>query len=170
MFNNEKVRDKVMQDQIDTLIAERTTINGDLRFEGGLHIDGKIKGNVICDAADAGFLVISDLARIKGEVKAPRIVINGSVEGDLIATEKLELQDKARVNGNVYYRGIEMSMGAQVNGQLCYQAESTESSPKPIADKVLASGPAKSSVASPKPNADKVRASAPARKKYHSSD
>ena len=170
MFNIERVREKVMQDQIDTLIAERTTISGDLRFEGGLHIDGKIKGNVICDASDAGFLVISDLARIKGEVRAPRIVINGSVEGDLTATEKLELQDKARVNGNVYYRGIEMSMGAQVNGQLCYQAESTDSSPKPIADEVLASAPARSGGASPKPIADKVLASAPARKKSRSAD
>lgn len=132
-----------MQDQIDTLIGERTTISGDLRFEGGLHVDGKIDGSVTCDTADAGLLIVSDLARIKGEVKAPHIVINGSVEGDLTVTKKLELQEKARVNGNVYYRSIEMSLGAQVNGQLYYQAESNDSQPKPKADNAPAKAIAK---------------------------
>ena len=122
-----------MPDQIDTLIGERTTINGDLRFEGGLHIDGKIEGSVICDTTDAGILIISELARIKGEIKAPHIVVNGSVEGDLTATEKLEIQEKARVNGNIYYRSIEMTLGAQVNGQLYYQAEASVASSKLIA-------------------------------------
>ena len=112
-----------MQDQIDTLIGEHTTITGDLRFSGGLHIDGKIEGSLICDAAEGGTLIISELARVTGEVKAPRIVVNGSVKGDLTATEKLEIQEKARVKGNVYYRSVEMRIGAQVNGQLCYQAE-----------------------------------------------
>ena len=132
-----------MQDQIDTLIGEGTTIKGDLHFKGGLHIDGKIEGSVTCDAADGGLLIISDLARVKGEVRAPRIVINGSVEGDLTATEKLELQDKARVNGNIFYKNIEMTMGAQVNGQLNYHVESSVSNPKPVADFSIANAPAK---------------------------
>jgi cytoskeletal protein CcmA (bactofilin family) len=143
VFNNERNREKDMQDQIDTLIGEGTTINGDLHFKGGLHIDGKIEGSVTCDAADGGLLIISDLARVKGEVKVPRIVINGLLEGDLTATEKLELQEKARVNGNIFYRNIEMTMGAQVNGQLNYQAEPSVTSPKPVADIALASAPAK---------------------------
>jgi cytoskeletal protein CcmA (bactofilin family) len=130
VFSNDQNREKGMQDQIDTLIGERTTIKGDLNFQGGLHVDGKIEGSVTCDAADGGVLIVSDLARIKGEIKAPRVVINGSVEGDLTAMEKLELQENARVNGNVYYRSIEMTLGAQVNGQLHYQADSGASAQK----------------------------------------
>jgi len=132
-----------MQDQIDTLIGEHTTIKGDLNFQGGLHVDGKIEGSVTCDAGDAGVLIISDLARVTGEVRAPRIVINGSVEGDLTATEKLELQEKARVNGNVFYRAVEMSMGAQVNGQLTCQVETAIGGSRPVGEKAASSEPPK---------------------------
>ena len=47
-------------------------------------------------------------------------VINGSIEGNVYATEKLELSAKARIKGNVHYNVLEMASGAAVNGNMLH--------------------------------------------------
>jgi len=105
---------------VDTLIGRQTEILGDIRFAGGLHIDGKVKGKVV-STSDKATLSISDSGAIEGDVRVPTIILNGSVTGDVSASEKITLAAKARVTGNVYYKIIEMEGGAQVNGQLVHQ-------------------------------------------------
>lgn len=107
--------------KIDTLIGENTEITGDVRFSGGLHIDGSIKGNVIATSDANAVLMLSEHGRIEGEVRVPNVVLNGAVTGDVHASERVELATKARVNGNVFYSLIEMSMGAEVNGNLVHR-------------------------------------------------
>ena len=51
-------------------------------------------------------------------MRAPNIVLNGVVIGDVWASTCVELAPRARVNGNIYYERIEMALGAEVNGQL----------------------------------------------------
>ena len=114
--------------QIETLIGEQTQIKGDLNFSGGLHIDGHIDGSVI--AADgAGIVHLSDSGRVSGELKAPIIIVNGQVDGDVHAFERLELKENARVSGNIHYAAIEMKLGAEVNGQLIATADKKKSGP-----------------------------------------
>ena len=103
---------------VDSLIGQNSQIIGDFRFSGGLHIDGTIKGNVLADEDDHAMLTLSDRGTIEGEVKVPFIILNGVVKGDVHAREHMELASSARVEGNVFYRLIEMSMGAEVNGKL----------------------------------------------------
>ena len=55
--------------RIDTLIGQGTEINGDLIFSGGLHVDGKIKGNVIAEEGSTALLILSEFGRIEGEAK-----------------------------------------------------------------------------------------------------
>jgi len=106
--------------KIDSLIGQNTEIHGDIVFTGGLHVDGKVVGNV--HATDPGsLLTISDQGTIEGEVKIPNIILNGHVVGDVHATERVELAAQARVNGNVYYNLIEMAIGAEVNGKLVHR-------------------------------------------------
>jgi len=108
--------------KIDSLIGQNTEIHGDIVFTGGLHVDGKVIGNV--KATDPGsLLTISDQGTIEGEVKIPNVVLNGQVIGDVYATERVELAPQARVNGNVYYNLIEMAIGAEVNGKLVHRTE-----------------------------------------------
>jgi cytoskeletal protein CcmA (bactofilin family) len=57
---------------------------------------------------------------VEGDVRAPRIVIDGEVIGDVHASEHLELGARARVRGNLYYGLMEMAMGAQIEGSLCH--------------------------------------------------
>lgn len=117
--------------KIDSLVGQNTEIRGDLVFSGGLHIDGKVKGNVIAADGDDSVLTLSERGTIEGEVKVPNVVVNGTVIGDVHAMSHVELAAQARVHGNVYYTLIEMAMGAEVNGNLVHRAEkSVVSMPK----------------------------------------
>ena len=115
---------------IDSLIGAGSTIDGDVVFTGGLRIDGHIKGNVRASGTKPGTLVISELARVEGEIEVAHVVINGTVAGPVRATEYVELLPKARVTGNVVYKSIEIHVGAIVMGQLIY--ESPQNSQKVI--------------------------------------
>ncbi|MFZ6655581.1 bactofilin family protein [Undibacterium sp. TJN19] len=105
---------------IDSLIGATTVIEGDLRFKGGLRIDGHILGNVIADLESSSMLVISEQAKIDGEVRAAHIVVNGIINGPVFSSELLELQPKARISGDVHYKTLEMLSGAVVSGKLSH--------------------------------------------------
>jgi cytoskeletal protein CcmA (bactofilin family) len=110
--------------RVDTIIGQQTQISGDLHFSGGLHVDGHVKGNVVADEGSTSVLTVSEHGRIDGDVRVPNVFLNGSVNGDVRCAERIELAAKARVNGDVYYKLIEMVMGAEVNGSLLHQSES----------------------------------------------
>jgi cytoskeletal protein CcmA (bactofilin family) len=108
--------------RIDTLVDSRTRINGDVEFAGGLHLDGYINGNVSGTPAADSFLRVGEHGAIEGSVMVSNIVLNGIVKGDIDATGRVELGEKARVLGNVRYKVIETAVGAQINGKLIYRA------------------------------------------------
>ncbi len=112
MFNRKK------QPAIRSLIAEATRLDGDLRFTDGLRIDGVVTGNVQAESGKPSLLVISETATVKGEVHAQHIIVNGTVKGPVFAAVMLELQPKARIEGDIVYTGLEMHEGAIVAGQL----------------------------------------------------
>jgi len=101
---------------IDCLIGAKTRITGDTEFEGGLRIDGQIKGNL--RGGKDSMLVVSELAQLDGELHTAHAVINGKVTGSIYVSERLELQPKARIAGDVHYQSLEMHPGAVVEGRL----------------------------------------------------
>jgi cytoskeletal protein CcmA (bactofilin family) len=109
--------------EIDSLIGISARIEGDLVFSGGLRIDGEVHGNVIAgDAAADSVLIVSEHARIEGEVRCANLVVNGYISGTVRSTELLELQPKGRIHGDVHYRLLEMHGGALVTGKLTHEA------------------------------------------------
>jgi cytoskeletal protein CcmA (bactofilin family) len=114
--------------KIDTLIGAGTRINGDVEFSGGLHLDGYINGNVTSTSNVDGeqgagtTLSVSEQGGIEGSVSASNVILNGIVKGDIDATLRVELGEKARVLGNVRYSAIETAVGAQINGKLIHRA------------------------------------------------
>jgi cytoskeletal protein CcmA (bactofilin family) len=118
MFERKKPRSP--QKRIDSLIGAGTTLSGDIAFSGGLRIDGKVVGKVTTADNQPGTLVISEQATVDGEVRVSHVVVNGAVSGPLTANDYLELQSKARVNGDVAYRTLEMHVGAIVQGKLMH--------------------------------------------------
>jgi cytoskeletal protein CcmA (bactofilin family) len=113
-----------------SLIAVGTSIRGDVVFNGRLHVDGTVEGSLQGQGEQA-VLTLSCNAKICGEIAAPHVIINGVVNGDVCATERLELASGARVDGNVFYKVMEMSAGAQVNGKIVHRAEPARQLPKP---------------------------------------
>ena len=103
---------------IRTLVGEGTVITGELRFADGLRIDGEVIGNITCTGEGRSLLVISDKAKVTGKVRAGHVIINGSVNGPVIAEDLLELQPKARIVGDVRYEALEMHQGATIDGEL----------------------------------------------------
>ena len=114
---------------IDTLIGATARIEGDVHFSGGLHVDGRVKGNVQSSAQAGDTLSVSDSGVIEGSVVAAHVVLNGTVHGDIWATDSVELGATAKVYGNVYYGLIQMAIGAEINGKLVHRSQQTEAQP-----------------------------------------
>lgn len=106
--------------RIGSLIGAGTRIKGNVVFVGGLRIDGEIEGNVSASNDQDGMLVVGEQARIDGKLTAPHLLINGAIIGSTISTEFVELQPRARITGNIYYKGIAMYSGAAVDGKLVH--------------------------------------------------
>ena len=104
-----------------SLIARGTVIQGDLRFNGALHLDGRIEGAVLGEGPDAVF-TLSEHGHVQGDVRVPHAIINGHVQGDIHIEERLELAPQARIHGDVHYKTLEMAAGAQVNGRMAHRA------------------------------------------------
>jgi cytoskeletal protein CcmA (bactofilin family) len=117
MFGNKRKR---KTSRIDTLVGQHTIVIGDIKFTGGLHIEGVIKGNVHADNDGSSMLQLSEHGHIEGEVNVPYIVLNGQVQGDVRSGVHIKLLPKSQVTGNVYYNLIEMPNGAVVNGKLVH--------------------------------------------------
>lgn len=117
MFSSSKKRKVAI---IDSLIGENSECEGNVKFSGGFHIGGKLIGNVTAHAP-ASLLTLSEGGVVEGEIHVPSVVLNGTVIGDVYASERIELTASAKVVGNVYYNLIEMSTGAEVNGSLIRQ-------------------------------------------------
>ena len=109
------------QNRIDTLIGAETRVQGDVTFSGGLRVDGTILGNVSSRGDAPSTLVLSENARIEGCIQVSHVVINGTVIGPVRASEYVELQPKARVSGDVFYKTLEMHLGAIVEGKLVHE-------------------------------------------------
>jgi cytoskeletal protein CcmA (bactofilin family) len=122
-----KTRNHAPLKRIDSLIGAGTTLSGNIVFTGGLRIDGAINGNVHASNGEASTLVISEHAKVTGEIRVSHLVVNGEVEGPVHATDYLELQAKARVKGDIHYQRLEMHVGASVEGRLVVEAPATSS-------------------------------------------
>lgn len=114
---------KIRSSKIETLIGQGIVITGDLKFSGGLHLDGKIIGEVISEDDSNSVLVVSDHGCIEGDVHVSFAVINGMVKGNVYVSQKLELSSHASITGNVHYNLLEMVSGAEVNGNMVHDSK-----------------------------------------------
>lgn len=109
---------KKKQPPIRSLIASGSDIQGNLVFTDGLRIDGSVHGDIHSNTEHPSLLVVSETAVVQGEIHADHVIINGKVNGPVYASELLELQPKAHIEGDVHYKSLEMHQGAVISGQL----------------------------------------------------
>ncbi len=116
-------KNKIRSSKIETLIGHDIEIHGDVKFNGGFHLDGKIIGNAVAENGSNSVFIVSDMGCVEGDVKVSFAIINGEVKGNVFATEKLELSSRARITGDVHYSLLEMASGAEVNGKMVHESE-----------------------------------------------
>jgi cytoskeletal protein CcmA (bactofilin family) len=104
--------------KIDTLIGKTAHLKGDFEFSGGLHLEGRISGDVRANPSSDSTLSVSEDGRIDGAVTAANVILEGTVTGPIHATGRVVLGPRARVHGDVYYGVIEMTLGAEIMGRL----------------------------------------------------
>lgn len=120
--------------KIDTLVGENTELTGDIKFAGGLHVDGIVKGNINAEADTNSVFSLSEQGTIEGEIHAPYNVIDGTVIGDVYSSKHVELESKSRITGDVYYNLLEIASGAQISGRLVHRPDAGKAEPKFIDD------------------------------------
>jgi len=109
--------------RIDTLIGKASRVHGGMEFAGGLHLDGTVEGNLRADPVEGSSLSVSETGSIDGNVEVGNLMLNGAVRGDIVARGRVVLGATARIQGNVYYGVIEMTLGAQIMGKLTRLSE-----------------------------------------------
>ncbi len=106
------------QPSVSSIIGAGMHVQGPCSFQGGLQIDGTVLGDVTAEGSQPSVLVIGEAGSVQGAISADHVVIGGMVVGPVLARELLELQAKARVQGDVRYKALEMQQGAVIAGQL----------------------------------------------------
>ena len=84
------------KDQGGSYLGDNVGGTGDINTDGLIRIDGHWEGNINADS-----IVIGATSLVKGNLKAKNIVINGTVQGKLEATELIEIHDKGNVQGDI---------------------------------------------------------------------
>lgn len=141
MFGNDKKNSPLSPSGSVTLISKHTSFTGDLHFDAGnvqIAIEGNVTGTIRAEPECKTEVLIVGAAVVRGEVRAPKVSIDATVEGDIICSEHLKLYSKARITGNIFYRVLEMAAGAQISGQIRRIDEGTVIDAKPISSTVQA--------------------------------
>lgn len=131
MFNNKKAAPGADE---TTIIARGMVVRGDLQFCGSLHLEGRVEGVIDADPGAVALFTLSEQGSVNGEIRVPHAIINGSVDGDIHCSERLELAAQARVRGDVYYQVLEMAAGAQVSGRMVHESEPARQLPHALLD------------------------------------
>ena len=100
-----------------TLIEVGTLIKGEIIFDNELFVMGEVEGDLNSDS-DLAKLVVSKTGKVQGEIRVPNVVVNGTIVGNVRASEKLEISGTARIFGDLHYSTIEIRGGSLITGRL----------------------------------------------------
>ena len=116
-------KNKKVFDTIETLIGNGTSFKGDIAVTKSLRVDGVLVGNI----KEAANVIIGETAKVKGNINANYVVIDGVVEGNITANECIELLNKSKVTGDLTTTILSINEGAIFKGKsLMIEKEETE--------------------------------------------
>ena len=106
MFSNET-------DKLGSLLGINSSFKGQLNVKGTLRVDGTVEGQL-----DADYVILSETAEVKGEIKAKKIIIGGKIDGNVRAQELVEIKSKGKVLGDIFTAKLTIIEGAEFNGKV----------------------------------------------------
>ena len=108
-------------DKLESFVGSNARIKGEMTVEGTLRLDGTIEGGLNADC-----VILSEKAMVKGDIAAQKIVIAGTVEGNLRAQELVEIQSKGKVLGGVFTPKLSVIEGGELNGKIEMKMEESQ--------------------------------------------
>ena len=101
MSESESMARDIKEGRLSGFVGNGTVLTGETNFQAMLRVDGHLTGRV---ASESGTLIIGSTGRVDANIQVAAAMVNGTVNGDIIATEKVELGRTARVVGNIQTR------------------------------------------------------------------
>jgi cytoskeletal protein CcmA (bactofilin family) len=115
-LSNSVLPSKIMNvAQKPTIISEGAAFEGQLVFDGTLHIDGKFKGTIKVDKITVGKNGVLD-----GKFQANTVVVFGEIRGEVLC-EDLTLNSGSNVDGVIQYASIKIQQGSSLSGEINYK-------------------------------------------------
>lgn len=129
-------REHMEKDVIKAFLGDETEFTGFLTFEGTVRIDGKFSGEI----KTSDNLIVGQTASIKATINVGSIMVIGKVEGDIIATKKLQISSKGVVIGNVFTPALHIEDGAVLEGNVSMTKHESDDNVLPLVRKKRAEG------------------------------
>ena len=98
--------------KLETVIGADSTITGELAIQGTVRVDGSVEGDIRAD-----WVIVGETGRIRGNVQTRMMVVGGRIDGNIDASEIVELKDKAQIFGEICTAKLTVSEGALFDGQ-----------------------------------------------------
>lgn len=100
-------------EKMESFLGSNANFKGDLNVKGTLRMDGRAEGRL-----DADCVILSESGGVKGDIQGKRIIIGGTVEGNLRAQELVEIKSKGKVLGDIFSPKLVVMEGAEVIGRV----------------------------------------------------
>jgi cytoskeletal protein CcmA (bactofilin family) len=142
---------------VSGFVGTGTTVAGDAEFKGMLRVDGHFSGRV---RSEKGTLIVSSGGLVEADVEVATARINGTLEGDIVASERIEFGRSARVRGNIQTPTLVIEDGAIFEGQ-CRMTPKSVPAARPVASPQAKAAPARPASPTPAPVSTAARAAAP---------
>jgi cytoskeletal protein CcmA (bactofilin family) len=142
---SESLARDIKEGTLSGYVGNGTTLTGEANFKGMLRIDGRLSGRI---ASQDGTLLIGTNGQVDADIEVAVATINGTVNGDIIATERLEMGRAARVNGNIQTPSLMIEQGAIFEGS-CRMIQLKDSQEKQREAKQNGNGAVKTSYEEP---------------------
>jgi cytoskeletal protein CcmA (bactofilin family) len=111
--DSESMARDIKEGRLSGFVGHGTVLTGETNFQAMLRVDGVLQGTV---SSEAGTLIVGSNGQVDANVAVASATINGLVNGDIVASEKLHLGRTARVVGNVQTPKIVIEEGAVLEG------------------------------------------------------
>jgi cytoskeletal protein CcmA (bactofilin family) len=134
MTESESLARDIKEGTLSGFVGGGTVVTGEANFKAMMRVDGHLSGRV---SSTSGTLIVGANGKVDANIEVAVAVIHGTINGDIIATQRLELGRAARVNGNIQTPSLIIEQGAMFEGsckmvQMATAADKTRKKDEPL--------------------------------------
>jgi cytoskeletal protein CcmA (bactofilin family) len=126
MTESETLARDIKEGTLSGFVGGGTVLTGEANFKAMMRVDGHLSGRV---SSSSGTLIVGANGKVDANIEVAVAVIHGTINGDIIATQRLELGRAAKVNGNIQTPSLIIEQGAVFEGS-CKMLQMTAAADK----------------------------------------